>query len=255
MIVVGRRWIWLVSGAIALALVIGVNLVGGGIYSLLPVVPPHDGCEGVMEWGFWMSSGETVVTTDPPAGELIIVIDVSTRTLTLMADGQPFKKWPCAVGKPSTPSPIGEWKVISKSYNWGGGFGSRWHGLNVPWGIYGIHGTNKPGSIGTAASGGCIRMFNRHVEELFQYTKVGTPVVITGRKIHPSFSRILKQGNTGRDVVALQLRLRAAGFDPGWADGRYGPATVQSIKKLQDFYGLPATGEADNNVYYLLNLK
>ena len=47
--------------------------------------------------------------------------------------------------------------------NWGGGFGTRWLGLNVPWGIYGIHGTNQPWSIGTQASAGCIRMFNRHV--------------------------------------------------------------------------------------------
>jgi lipoprotein-anchoring transpeptidase ErfK/SrfK len=42
-----------------------------------------------------------------------------------------------------------------------------------------IHGTNAPGSIGTAASYGCIRMHNRDVEDLFQRVTVGTPVLVT----------------------------------------------------------------------------
>lgn len=41
-----------------------------------------------------------------------------------------------------------------------------------------IHGTNAPGSIGRAASYGCIRMHNRDVEDLFQRVSVGTPVVV-----------------------------------------------------------------------------
>ena len=41
---------------------------------------------------------------------------------------------------------------------------------------YGIHGTNNPDSIGTAASSGCIRMRNSDVEELYSLVQVGTPV-------------------------------------------------------------------------------
>jgi lipoprotein-anchoring transpeptidase ErfK/SrfK len=44
---------------------------------------------------------------------------------------------------------------------------------------YAIHGTNKPGSIGTEASYGCIRMHNRDIVDLFDRVPVGTPVVVT----------------------------------------------------------------------------
>jgi lipoprotein-anchoring transpeptidase ErfK/SrfK len=43
---------------------------------------------------------------------------------------------------------------------------------------YAIHGTNRPGSIGTAASFGCIRMYNRDIVDLFDRVPVGTPVVM-----------------------------------------------------------------------------
>lgn len=44
--------------------------------------------------------------------------------------------------------------------------------------LYRIHGTNEPGSIGKAASSGCIRMFNDHVKDLYMRVGVGTPVVV-----------------------------------------------------------------------------
>ena len=43
---------------------------------------------------------------------------------------------------------------------------------------YAIHGTNRPGSIGTAASFGCIRMLNRDIVDLYDRVPVGTPVVM-----------------------------------------------------------------------------
>jgi lipoprotein-anchoring transpeptidase ErfK/SrfK len=44
---------------------------------------------------------------------------------------------------------------------------------------YAIHGTNRPGSIGTFASYGCIRMYNADIQDLFGRVHVGTPVVVT----------------------------------------------------------------------------
>ena len=41
-----------------------------------------------------------------------------------------------------------------------------------------IHGTNAPGSIGTAASSGCIRMLNHEVSELYNSTPRGTKVIV-----------------------------------------------------------------------------
>jgi lipoprotein-anchoring transpeptidase ErfK/SrfK len=43
---------------------------------------------------------------------------------------------------------------------------------------YRIHGTNAPGSIGTAASSGCIRMLNSEVLDLFRTTRSGTKVIV-----------------------------------------------------------------------------
>jgi lipoprotein-anchoring transpeptidase ErfK/SrfK len=42
----------------------------------------------------------------------------------------------------------------------------------------GIHGTPASGSIGTAASHGCIRMYIRDAEWLYERVTVGTPVLI-----------------------------------------------------------------------------
>jgi lipoprotein-anchoring transpeptidase ErfK/SrfK len=44
---------------------------------------------------------------------------------------------------------------------------------------YAIHGTNRPDSIGSFASYGCIRMRNEDVIDLFQRVRVGTRVVVT----------------------------------------------------------------------------
>jgi len=45
-------------------------------------------------------------------------------------------------------------------------------------GTYGIHGTNRPGTIGTSASYGCFRMYNAHILALFNQVRVGTVVYV-----------------------------------------------------------------------------
>jgi lipoprotein-anchoring transpeptidase ErfK/SrfK len=47
-----------------------------------------------------------------------------------------------------------------------------------PGGQYAIHGTNAPGSIGQAASYGCIRMHNHDILDLYARVRVGTPVIV-----------------------------------------------------------------------------
>ena len=79
-----------------------------------------------------------------PTGTVTLIIKVSQRLLEVYNDGVLYKKYRIAVGKSQTPTPIGEWNVVWIAYDWGTGFGTRWMGLNISWGIYGIHGTNKP---------------------------------------------------------------------------------------------------------------
>ena len=55
--------------------------------------------------------------------------------------------------------------------------GARVIGLG-PSGQYAIHGTNMPGSVGTAASYGCFRMHNADVIDLYARVRMGTTVVV-----------------------------------------------------------------------------
>ncbi len=50
--------------------------------------------------------------------------------------------------------------------------------LTMRGGVYAIHGTNKPSSIGGFVSYGCIRMYNQDVRDLYRLVRVGTPVVV-----------------------------------------------------------------------------
>jgi hypothetical protein len=184
-----------------------------------------------------------------------IVIDTGKLKLTLYHEGKAIKSYPVAIGEPETPSPIGEWIVIHNGGNWGNGFGVRWIGLDVPWGIYGIHGTNKPWTIGTRASHGCIRMFNKNVLELYDLVKLGMLVKITGflPKVNPR--KEVGPGNTGRDIIAMQFALRNAGFDPGRIDGRFGELMEAAVHRFQFYYGLAPTGKLSGAEQYLLNLR
>ncbi|WP_061809766.1 L,D-transpeptidase family protein [Rossellomorea vietnamensis] len=105
-----------------------------------------------------------------------IEVSVNNRTLRLFKDGVQIKQYPIAVGRVLFETPIGDFIIINKAPNPGGPFGTMWMSLSKE--SYGIHGTNNPASIGNAVSKGCIRMYNKDVEELSKIVPVGTPVSI-----------------------------------------------------------------------------
>lgn len=190
-----------------------------------------------------------------PAGRIDIVVDTVDRTLTVFSDRKVYRQFPAAVGKPSTPSPPGQWQVVSKGA-WSGGFGTRWLGLNMPWGKYGIHGTNKPWQIGDWVSAGCIRLLNDHVELLYDWIPIGTQVVITGNPfgVLRNPRRELGTGERGPDVLVAQKRLRILGFSPGGEDGMYGPSTIDAVKEFQEAHSMRITGIVTDEVYDALGL-
>ncbi len=123
--------------------------------------------------------GQKLVIPGFPPIETIpfrITVSVSKRTLTLRKNGQIVKVYPIAVGRILHGTPVGDYIIINKAPNPGGPFGTMWMSLSRE--HYGIHGTNDPSSIGKAVSKGCIRMFNKDVEELARTVPVGTPVGI-----------------------------------------------------------------------------
>ncbi len=140
---------------------------------------------------------------------ICILIDITANNMDVYRNGEIIKSYSIATGKSSTPSPIGTWKIINKG-TWGSSFGGRWMGLNVPWGKYGIHGTNAPNSIGWSSSHGCIRMKNKNVAELYKITPLGTPVIIWGGPFG-NFGqglRPIEPGMRGSDVYEVQKLLK-----------------------------------------------
>ena len=136
------------------------------------------------------------------------------RKLALVEDGQVKKVYTVAVGKPSTPSPVGTFtiqrRVKNPVYQHEGEVveagprnpvGTRWMGLSVKG--YGIHGTNEPKSIGKAASHGCIRMARKDLEEMYEMVRTGDTVELIGQK----------------NEETAQLLWRAKAGSGGTADG------------------------------------
>ena len=55
--------------------------------------------------------------------------------------------------------------------------------MYLGWPLYAIHGTNNPWAVGRRSSGGCIRMYPEHVEELFELVEVGTKITVVDQPI------------------------------------------------------------------------
>jgi lipoprotein-anchoring transpeptidase ErfK/SrfK len=150
--------------------------------------------------------GRTPATlTDAAFGKLIIV-NINEHKLSLYNRDKVVVEYPVACGSPTYPSPPGAWKVVDKQRNpsWSNP-GSGWAagmpayiapGPGNPLGTRAmatsasgvlIHGTPSSWSIGTNVSHGCIRMYMKDVEALFEIVDVGTPVYIMKGAGDPGF--------------------------------------------------------------------
>lgn len=185
-----------------------------------------------------------------------IHIDLNENMLYLFKEGEIYKTYPVSGGTPYTPSPLGTWKIISKA-NWGEGFGGTWMGFNVPWGKYGIHGTDEPWTIGKSLSQGCIRMYNKDAKELKNIVYIGTEVTITKGAYGPFGDgfRTLKPGDIGSDVYATQKMLQDLGYYNGWVDGKYGAAMSNAVNKFQKDKGLTQTKYITQEFYEALGIN
>lgn len=132
-----------------------------------------------------------------------ITINLMTRRLAFHEGGRMVNTYPVGVGKTSTPTPIGNYSIREKVMYPGGVLGTRWMGLSIPGGNYGIHGTNNPSSIGGYVSNGCIRMYNQDVEELFPRVMIGTAVEISSGTVQIKLGNLqdLSQGGQRMHIV------------------------------------------------------
>ncbi|MCW2924205.1 MAG: ErfK/YbiS/YcfS/YnhG family protein [Thermoleophilia bacterium] len=121
----------------------------------------------------------------------LVVADLSERRVHVFRGCAELFSVPSAIGRPGSPSPRGRFWVTDRVAVPGAqqsSFGTFAFGLstvqpNLPAGWTGgdqmaIHGTGSPGSIGQAASAGCLRVGETSLARLRPLLRVGTPVVI-----------------------------------------------------------------------------
>lgn len=145
--------------------------------------------------------------TTAQAAQKKIFINAASRLMTFYDGDVKVAVYHLGLGKVSTPTPTGYYQITEKAINpsWidpsdpeyeipsgpDNPLGYRWMQI---WGNYGIHGTNRPESIGGYVSNGCIRMREQDVEELFDAVEVGTPVEIT-------YNRVVVEKSPNGDIV------------------------------------------------------
>ncbi|HUX31615.1 MAG TPA: L,D-transpeptidase family protein [Thiobacillus sp.] len=162
-----------------------------------------------------------------------ILINLPQRMLFHFSQGKLRVANPVGLGKPSWPTPQGEFRIVSRVKNkpWlvpksiqeemrregkvvlqevppgpDNPLGEYWLGLNL-WG-YGIHSTIAPASIYQFCSHGCIRLHPDDIAELFEQVRVGTP----GRLIYQPV--LLAVVEDGRILLEVHRDIYNKGIDP-----------------------------------------
>lgn len=173
-------------------------------------------------------------TAVPHSTEKSIGINLASRMLIMYEGNTKIAMYPIGVGRASTPSPTGTYAIQNKEKNptWidpsntnyriesgaDNPLGYRWMGF---YGTYGIHGTNRPESVGYYVSNGCIRMHEEDVEKVYPMVSVGTPVIVY-------YDRIVIDRAPDHTI---SYYIYPDGY--GWQ-----PLSVQAVKKSLSGYGV-----------------
>jgi hypothetical protein len=112
----------------------------------------------------------------PASAPVYLVQKISEMQLYYYESGRLVRVFPVVFGKPSTPTPVGSYRVYSKTTGPGPAFGPLvlWYHRG-----YGIHGTNQEYLLDDRwryYSHGCTRNYNANIRWLWGRVPVGTPV-------------------------------------------------------------------------------
>lgn len=160
----------------------------------------------------------------------VVLVSLVDRKLAVIDNGVVIATFQVAVGAKVSPSPTGAFTIVSRvanpSYYHPGTvipagkdnpLGTRWVGLSLKG--YGIHGTNAPGSIGRAASHGCIRLRTPDMERLFTMLQIGDAVEIRAER-DEQIARVF--GGQTDDVVLAWARSSSRSAQQETAANRVG---------------------------------
>lgn len=173
----------------------------------------------------WGGTGAAVIE-EMDTSAVQLVVDLDERQLHVVSGGEVTKSYSVAIGKDGHPTPTGSFNVRRIIWN------PSWTPPDVPWARgrkptppgaadnpmgrvkiffaepdYFIHGTNDTGSVGSAASHGCLRMRNPDVIELAKL------LMENGGASRPEswFRRIINRVTDTQEVrltTAIPLRIR-----------------------------------------------
>lgn len=136
----------------------------------------------------WIRAADVSLNTH----EFAITIELSAHRMTVTNAGEEVMATPIGVGTADAPTPGGSYyiKELLQPPDPGGPYGSYAYGLSGfstvftsyagGQGVIGIHGTNRPETVGTDVSDGCIRTSNEVISQLVEQIGIplGTPVEI-----------------------------------------------------------------------------
>lgn len=153
--------------------------------------------------------GRFVLPAAPREG---VVVNLAQRRLFYFpAGGDKVLSWPVSIGQQGHDTPLGQTRIERKRKHptWipprsvrekfddlpdsmppgpNNPLGTR--ALDLGWPAYVIHGSNLAMGVGASLSHGCVRMYNRDVEELYEMVATGTLVTVVEQPV-----RFARQGN------------------------------------------------------------
>lgn len=179
---------------------------------------------------------------------ILLQINKGTNQLGYYENGLLKKVFPVATGREAGFTPDGKFYIAVKLINPGyyklnipGGapnnpLGPRWMGLSAGNGEYGIHGNDDPGSIGTYASSGCVRMNNQDAIWLYNRVTIGTPVDIFNR---PEFD--LTAELPENKPITVKVNGRLINFPDGQFPRQQGGIILLPFKPMAKALGYKVT--------------
>ncbi|MEH2454851.1 L,D-transpeptidase [Nostoc sp.] len=130
--------------------------------------------------------------------QIHLLLKLNERKLYVYRGDSLQASYPVAIGKPGWETPTGKFRIIHMVQNpaWKNPWfpnrtiipprsldnplGERWIGFWTDGkDEIGFHGTPSVKSVGQAVSHGCVRMYNKDVRKLYEFVKLGTPVLVT----------------------------------------------------------------------------
>ncbi|MGG2016638.1 L,D-transpeptidase [Bacillus sp. S10(2024)] len=196
----------------------------------------------------------------------LLLINLATNQLSFFENGNYVRTFPITTGKKITPTPEGTFCIINKYKNKeyhrkkipGGApnnpLGTRWMGLNKN--EYAIHGTNREWSIGRRESNGCIRMYDRDIQWLYDRIPLQTKVIITHFHTSPEYAahqfgyrivswngRVLEEDQIGKITTIDQTKIY-------WQEPNGQFTEIQTVLPNEVY---PVYSQGKNGLYYIGN--